>query len=137
MEEDRRGDQTFDGPQPYNYEPKRRERRQGYGLGDRGRNDGQRREVELWSLNNMWRIGQNSWCSCGHCEAMPSAEESMCCRELEAYWSLVQQLVPFSNISCLTQHSGFDACCLNPFSLQVAYLAFRQEYGPLQASRLE
>ncbi|KAL2093149.1 hypothetical protein ACEWY4_010461 [Coilia grayii] len=76
-------------------------------------------------------------CSCGHCKAMPSAEESMCCRELEAYWSLVQQLVPFSNISCLTQHPGFDACCLNPFSLQVAYLAFRQEYGPLQASRPE
>ncbi len=63
MEEENRVDRTFDGPIAYNYEPQRRERGQGNGGRDRdrGRNDGQRREVELWSLRNHWRIGQNSW----------------------------------------------------------------------------
>lgn len=53
----------FDGPQPYNFEPRRRERGQGSRERDtsRGRNDGQRREVELWALGNQWRIGQTSW----------------------------------------------------------------------------
>uniref|UniRef100_A0A8C9Y7P0 P2X purinoreceptor 7 intracellular domain-containing protein n=1 Tax=Sander lucioperca TaxID=283035 RepID=A0A8C9Y7P0_SANLU len=87
-----------DGPQAYNCEPPRRDRGQGEIRGQiRGRNNGQRRKVELWCQQNQWRIGQG--------------------------------LVPVTDITCLTLHSGFDACCLNPFSLQVAYLNFRQEYG--------
>ena len=76
-------------------------------------------------------------CLCGHCEAMASAVDSMCCREVDAYWALVQDLVPATDITCLTLHPGFDACCLNQFSLQVAYLNFRQEHGALHASRAE
>ncbi|KAK0142691.1 hypothetical protein N1851_019381 [Merluccius polli] len=68
---------------------------------------------------------------------MASAVDSMCCREVDAYWALVQDLVPATDITCLTLHPGFDACCLNPFSLQVAYLNFRQEHGALHASRAE
>ncbi|XP_051985326.1 uncharacterized protein LOC127645689 [Xyrauchen texanus] len=49
----------------------------------------------------------------------------------------VEGLVPATDITCLTLHPGFDACCLNPFSLQVAYLNFRQEHGPLQVNRPE
>lgn len=57
--------------------------------------------------------------------------------KVDAYWALVQDLVPATDITCLTLHPGFDACCLNPFSLQVAYLNFRQEHGAIHASRAE
>uniref|UniRef100_A0A8C1WP32 P2X purinoreceptor 7 intracellular domain-containing protein n=1 Tax=Cyprinus carpio TaxID=7962 RepID=A0A8C1WP32_CYPCA len=125
---------SYDGPLPYNYEPPRRERGQAE---LRGRVNGQRREIELWCEENRWRIGQVSWCLCGRCEAMPSAVESVCCREVDAYWSLVQNLDPPEDITCLTLHPGFEASCLNPFVLQIAYMNFRQEHGPLQASRPE
>uniref|UniRef100_A0A667WI64 P2X purinoreceptor 7 intracellular domain-containing protein n=1 Tax=Myripristis murdjan TaxID=586833 RepID=A0A667WI64_9TELE len=68
---------------------------------------------------------------------MASAQESMCCREVDAFWALVESLTPRPDISCLTQHPGFEASCLNPFVLQIAYMSFRQEHGPLQASKHE
>ncbi len=49
---------TYDGPQPYNYEPVMRPREQGE---TRGRVNGQRREIELWCRENQWRAGQVSW----------------------------------------------------------------------------
>ena len=68
---------------------------------------------------------------------MSSAEESMCCREVDPFWALVETLNPRPDVTCLTLHPGFEGCCLNPFVLQVAYLAFKQEHGPLQASTHE
>ena len=50
---------AYDGPQAYNYEPPRRDRGQEGEI--RGRNNGQRREVELWCQENQWRIGQVTW----------------------------------------------------------------------------
>ena len=49
---------TYDGPQPYDYEPfvQHREQRE-----TGGRINGQRREIELWCLENQWRVGQVSW----------------------------------------------------------------------------
>jgi len=88
------------------------------------------------NMSLSWHILFNR-CLCGRCEAMPSAVESVCCREVDAYWSLVQNLDPPEDITCLTLHPGFEASCLNPFVLQIAYLNFRQEHGPLQASRPE
>lgn len=76
-------------------------------------------------------------CLCDKCEAMPSAMESMCCREVKAYRALLENLDPPADITCLTLHPGFEASCLNSFVLQIAYMNFRQEHGPLQASRPE
>ncbi|XP_071060469.1 P2X purinoceptor 7-like isoform X2 [Pseudochaenichthys georgianus] len=81
--------------------------------------------------------GQLSWCLCGECQPMTSAVKSMCCREVDPFWALVENLTPRLDITCLTLHPGFEACCLNPFVLQIAYMNFRQEHGPLQASRHE
>ncbi|CAL9693741.1 unnamed protein product [Knipowitschia caucasica] len=126
----------YDGPIPYNFEPvviDHRERER-----PRVRNDGHRREIELWCQENEWRTGQSSWCLCGKCQFMPTAEESMCCREVDAYWTLVEKInPPQPNITCLTEHPGFEACCLNPYVLQIAYLNFRQEFGPLVATQHE
>ncbi|KAK2907318.1 hypothetical protein Q8A67_006303 [Cirrhinus molitorella] len=113
-------DATYDGPQPY--------------IMSHGR-EREARTIERGIGAEM--MGRGGRCSCGHCEPMPSAVESMCCRKVDAYWSLVQQLVPPIDIPCLTLHPGFDACCLNLFSLQVAYLTFHQEHGPLRTSRAE
>lgn len=51
-------DYSYDGPQPYNYEPVMRPREQGE---TRGRMTGQRREIELWCQENQWRVEQVSW----------------------------------------------------------------------------
>lgn len=65
------------------------------------------------------------------------AVDSMCSGEVDAYWALVEGSDLATDITCLTLHLGFEACCLNLFLLQVAKLSFRQEHGPLQASRPE
>uniref|UniRef100_A0A8C5CZA4 RecF/RecN/SMC N-terminal domain-containing protein n=1 Tax=Gadus morhua TaxID=8049 RepID=A0A8C5CZA4_GADMO len=77
-------------------------------------------------------------CLCGRCRPMESVVESLCCREVSAFWSLVEKLSPRpADVTCLTQHPGFDACCLNPFVLKIAYTHFKQDHGPLQASTHE
>ena len=38
-------------------------------------------EASEVSENN--RIGNKSWCVCGECQSMPSAESCFCCQELE------------------------------------------------------
>uniref|UniRef100_A0A9J7ZJB3 Uncharacterized protein n=1 Tax=Cyprinus carpio carpio TaxID=630221 RepID=A0A9J7ZJB3_CYPCA len=57
---------------------------------------------------------------CGKCEAMVTAEESQCCRELDAFWVLVENVNPTLAVQRLTLHPGFEACCLNPYVLQTA-----------------
>ena len=52
---------AYDGPQPYNYEPARRPRDQEQEQTRVRRNNGQRREIELWCEENQWRTGQVSW----------------------------------------------------------------------------
>ncbi|CAL8370769.1 unnamed protein product [Arctogadus glacialis] len=69
---------------------------------------------------------------------MESVVESLCCREVSAFWSLVEELSPRpADVTCLTQHPGFEACCLNLFVLKIAYTHFKQDHGPLQASTHE
>ena len=69
---------------------------------------------------------------------MESVVESLCCREVSAFWSLVEELSPRpADVTCLTQHPGFEAFCLNPFVLKIAYTHFKQDSGPLQASTHE
>ena len=69
---------------------------------------------------------------------METVVESLCCREVSAFWSLVEELSPRpADVTCLTQHPGFEACCLNPFVLKIAYTHFKQDHGPLQARKHE
>uniref|UniRef100_A0A8C1VCR1 Uncharacterized protein n=1 Tax=Cyprinus carpio TaxID=7962 RepID=A0A8C1VCR1_CYPCA len=58
-------------------------------------------------------------CLCGRCCPMETVLESLCCREVSAFWSLVEELTPRPDVTCLTQHPGFEACCLNPFVLKI------------------
>ena len=46
--------------------------------------------------------------------------------------NLLESLVPRPDtILCITDHPGFQACCLNPYVLQVAYHAYRERHGRL------
>ena len=104
-----------------------------------GRTGGRAREcaIKLKETSKVNLTFHFDRCLCGKCQPMSSAEESMCCREVDPFWALVETLNPRPDVTCLTLHPGFEGCCLNPFVLQVAYLAFKQEHGPLQASTHE
>ena len=70
-------------------------------------------------------------CSCGNCKAMPLIEESICCAEMIR----VKDRMNYSDIfdgtavqhTCITNHPGFIPVCLDVWSLQTAYFAFKQE----------
>lgn len=47
----------YDGPQPYNFEPFRRERANE----EIPRADGRQRQINAWSEENDWRVGGVSW----------------------------------------------------------------------------
>ena len=69
---------------------------------------------------------------------MAKAEECMCCMEMTAMTDLIEGLNPLNpDIHCVTQHPGFEACCLNPWALQTAYYAYKQTYEPYDATRNE
>ena len=58
--------------------------------------------------------------------------ECMCCKEcrktpvkLEENISLLRNPTQFK---CITDHPGFQSVCLNPWVLQVAWLAYKQTY---------
>ena len=47
----------YDGPQPYNFEPFRRDRTNE----EIPRADGNQRQINAWSEENDWRVGEVSW----------------------------------------------------------------------------
>jgi hypothetical protein len=65
-----------------------------------------------------------------HCIAMPTDDESVCCREITKVLQIVEEFNS-ETTSCITQHPGFEAGCLNVWTLQIAYLQYRQHYGVL------
>ena len=54
---------------------------------------------------------------------MPTVEESICCHEIE------QVSLRKEDHTCIIGHPGFEAGCLNVYALQIAYFAYRQDYG--------
>ncbi|CAL4142126.1 unnamed protein product [Meganyctiphanes norvegica] len=98
---------------------------------------GDRRHLEGWVKENIWRTGNKDWCLCDHCHSMEIVEESMCCREIKSMWKLVENLEPQQDIKCLTLHPGFEASVLNPWALQLAYYSFCQAHGPLVMKKNE
>ncbi|XP_069133573.1 uncharacterized protein [Argopecten irradians] len=84
---------------------------------DEGNSEG---DLEVRAL----RVGNTEWCRCGHCPAMPTEKESLCCKEMDQVQNKLSE-------GCITAHSGFDAVCLNEYVLETAYLTFRQYHGPL------
>ena len=71
-------------------------------------------------------------CLCEHCQIMGSELECMSFKEcgrtsvkLEENISLLRNPTQFK---CITDHPRFQSVCLDPWVLQVAWLAYRQTY---------
>lgn len=58
---------------------------------------------------------------------MPTNTECLCCREVDAVDSKIQE--SSSDIECITDHEGFGSVCLDVWVLQTAYFNYRQQYG--------
>lgn len=56
---------------------------------------------------------------------MATARESFCCHEVDA----VKSLMEGNDIECVTAHPGMEPACVNPYTLEVAWIGFKQQYG--------
>lgn len=66
-------------------------------------------------------------CACGNCEIMPTAHECVCCCEID---EVVQKKEESdTQLTCITDHEGFEPVCLNLYVLQTAYFSYRQQYA--------
>ena len=66
-------------------------------------------------------------CNCGHCIVMPTVAECIWCCEIDTTIQKMGQIQ--AQISCITEHEGFEPVCLNFWVLQAGYFSYRQHYG--------
>ncbi|XP_020915844.1 P2X purinoceptor 7-like [Exaiptasia diaphana] len=59
----------------------------------------------------------STWCSCGQCEVLETAEMCICCKNLRFINHLTQ------DIECVTYHEDFEPVCLNRGSLWTALVS--------------
>ncbi|XP_042143823.1 P2X purinoceptor 7-like isoform X1 [Ixodes scapularis] len=80
-------------------------------------------ELEDAPDDGIGRLGNTDWCLCGSCAPMETVVECVCCREYPAVARKQQ-----GRQGCVTGHPDFEALCLNPEVLRLAYLNMRH-YG--------
>ena len=59
---------------------------------------------------------------------MPTARESLCCKEIPQIEEKLQEL-DIGDVTCITEHEGFHPVCLDQWVLQTAAYQTRQQYG--------
>ena len=65
------------------------------------------------------RIGNFEWCHCGHCRAMGTSTESICCREIAEITS-----DRFEGHQCLTLTKEFGEICLIESVMNVTLVGY-------------
>ena len=69
---------------------------------------------------------------CENCQVMPRQDECKCCLEFEQIVTKNSEAVKMGDCeqppSCITQHPGFQAVCLNKWVLQAAWYQYKQQY---------
>ncbi|XP_028394439.1 uncharacterized protein LOC114544657 [Dendronephthya gigantea] len=76
-----------------------------------------------------------SWCSCGNCsiEMLQNAKECRCCHEIEGCAKFIDDFSEESSeeqkLTCIVNHPGFPAVCLNRWSLELAADNFKTRQG--------
>ena len=58
---------------------------------------------------------------------MDTAIECVCCQEIGEMMDKMSE--NDTEISCITNHEGFEPVCLNRWVLQTAYFVYRERYG--------
>ena len=56
-------------------------------------------------------------------EPMPTTHESVCCKKIGQLWQKVEEQWPETQISCITEHPGFQSICPDVWVLETAYYA--------------
>ncbi|CAC5359024.1 unnamed protein product [Mytilus coruscus] len=120
----RNGDRAED-IQPYQFEPELSE----------GSSEDDEDLTQNGDVDMEPRLGNTNWCDCGHCESMPTANECICCQELNRMTDKMEELP--SPTQCITEHPGFEPVCLNQYVLETAYYQYRQQYGEIQVTTEE
>ncbi|CAH3178351.1 unnamed protein product [Porites lobata] len=62
------------------------------------------------------------------CQPMPSVPESECCHDIGQIWQKIEEQTEVQ-MSCITEHPGFQSTCLDVWVLETAYYAYRQQHG--------
>ena len=74
----------------------------------------------------------NCRCTCGNCQRLDRAEECVCCQEIDCVVGKNLEAVELEGLaeppSCITQHPGFHAVCVNRWVLQTAWYQYKQQY---------
>ncbi len=74
-------------------------------------------------------------CKCGRCslEELSNAKECKCCTEIESCMVAINDAEVVeevgSVVSCVTEHPGFSAVCLNKWSLRLAADKYKTRHG--------
>ncbi len=76
-------------------------------------------------VSELWMFLFFCRCECDKCRIMPTARECLCCKEVPQVLEVMQE---FPEISCITDHSGFQSVCLDLYVLRTAYFSYRQHY---------
>ena len=69
-----------------------------------------------------------TWCQCGNCVIMPISHEYIC--------YVMKKEESASEISCITNHEGFESVCLKVWVLQAAYFSYRYHYGDAEEKNI-
>uniref|UniRef100_A0A667WXP1 P2X purinoreceptor 7 intracellular domain-containing protein n=1 Tax=Myripristis murdjan TaxID=586833 RepID=A0A667WXP1_9TELE len=96
-------------PMAYAFEPVRR----------RERMENISSEEQPLVASGVERVGNTTWCLCGHCTQMPTATESICCREVD-----VDHLV--RDIECITLSRTYQMLCCEREVLEISMLSLRE-----------
>eukprot|EP00795_Rhopilema_esculentum_P011048 gene11048-19899_t len=82
---------------------------------------------------DVGRLQDLSWCSCGHCQIMPKANECICCQEIPEVSQKLEEIGECDQgndrSSCITDTDALRAVCLNKWVLQTAFYQYSAQYN--------
>ncbi|XP_061185189.1 uncharacterized protein LOC133193246 [Saccostrea echinata] len=64
------------------------------------------------------------WCSCKNCITMPTAKECKCC----LFYAAIESRLEERGETCITEHEGFAANCLNRWVLETSFYEYLEEH---------
>ncbi|XP_050399978.2 P2X purinoceptor 7-like [Patella vulgata] len=107
--------------QPYQFEPPAR--RDQFNNNDSSENDSSSSSDASEAEGQLHDV--TYWCSCGHCLQMQVPRDRKCCKDC------LQCVEKMGQRSCICQHEGFLAKCLNPHVLEVSFYEYIEQQGPV------
>ncbi|XP_044022995.1 P2X purinoceptor 7-like [Siniperca chuatsi] len=69
-------------------------------------------------------------CTCGECRTMPTEDQNVCCKDLNAVQNRYGELP--EEPWCGTLYPGLEPVCLKPYSLQNTLNTYQADHGPLE-----